>query len=262
MKLTLAALAKNKKVIVSTASAISFLAGVAVGVKVTKKKLEAKYEELTEQEISEARRFYSALHKAGKFETPEAAAETLMTTEVVDSFESYQGHHPSTPLFGATVEAVRHPALIPVIGDGSETAAELIAEGKAIDEQFGETDFDDYEAEVKNRDTEKPYILGYEEFIEAEFGWEQTTVTYFEGDDVLADDRDVIIDDVDMTVGLNNLQRFGHGSRDNNVLYIRNERLELELEVVRSTGKYAEVILGFIEHSDPIQRNRKFRKDQ
>ena len=38
--------------------------------------------------------------------------------------------------------------------------------------------------------------------------------------------------------------RFGHGSNDPNVVYIRNDRLKAEYEVLLNSGSYQEEILG------------------
>ena len=88
----------------------------------------------------------------------------------------------------------------------------------------------------------------------------QVTLTYFEGDEVLSDERDQTVDDVDGLAGEDNLQRFGHGSGDPNVLYIRNEHISLDMEILRSKGKYTHEVLGFIEHSDQ-PKIRRFRSD-
>jgi hypothetical protein len=106
-----------------------------------------------------------------------------------------------------------------------------------------------------------PYVISWDEFASAVLEYDQDTLTYFEGDDTLVDGRDSVVDNVDATIGLANLEKFGHGSKDNNIVYIRNDKLGLDLEVVRSKGSYAKEVLGFIEHSESRGRPRKFRRD-
>ncbi len=89
---------------------------------------------------------------------------------------------------------------------------------------------------------------------------EQVSLTYFDGDDVLVDDRDQPVPDPDDSIGEDHLGRFGVGSKDNNIVYVRNDRLELDFEILRSNGKYAQEVLGFIEHSEH-RGVRKFRHD-
>lgn len=268
-KIQLLALARNKKVIVSAASAFSFLAGAAVGAAMAMKKLETKYSELADElvgkEIEDAKKYYSALHKKDDYETPEAAVEHLLVTEAVRSVQAYQGH----PVFRPSIETydeIRPDVLaalekvMPVIEEPAVPVDTVIITNVFSKEDTvipDDSDFD-YEAELAARDPEKPYVISQEEFMEAAPGYEQTTVTYFKGDDVLSDDRDETIDEIDDAVGEDNLKRFGHGSHDNNIVYIRNEKLELDFEVIHSTGKYSKEILGFIEHSDR-RPPRKFR---
>jgi hypothetical protein len=94
--------------------------------------------------------------------------------------------------------------------------------------------------------------------MESEPGYQQVTITFFEGDDVLSDERDQVIEDIEETVGVENLKQFGHGSKDPKIVYIRNDRLELDFEVVQSQNKYVEEVLGFVQHSDQ-RKIRKFR---
>jgi hypothetical protein len=87
----------------------------------------------------------------------------------------------------------------------------------------------------------------------------QHTLTYFEGDDVLTDEEDQPINETDDTVGNANLLKFGHGSKDNNIVYVRNEKLDLDFEITRSKGSYIKEVLGFIQHDDR-KRVRSFRR--
>lgn len=104
----------------------------------------------------------------------------------------------------------------------------------------------DYGVEIEKRDPKIPYIIHADEFFDNENGWEQTTLTYYEGDDILCDERDVPIYNYSLTVGE---LRFGHGSKDKNVVYIRNVGEEAEFEVIRDPGLYQVEVAGLqIEH--------------
>lgn len=132
-------------------------------------------------------------------------------------------------------------------GDKVEVAKNVFTDMKQIE-------FD--QADVDNRDPEKPYIITHDEFYESEN--QMVTLTWFEGDEVLADEKDAHIPDVDRVVGEDNLLRIGYGSGDPNILYIRNEKMEVDFEVVKNEGKYTEQVLGFIEHDDKVGP-RRFR---
>lgn len=211
--------------------------GVAGGYHLAEKKLEQKYADLSSEEIAEAKRFYSLLNKT-EFETPAAAVEALIPEdperdEAIEALRNYQGIAMDTPTSGVLVDS------------------------QPIDETDYDNDFD-YEEEVKLRSSDAPYIITKDEFFENDPENEQSSVTYFVGDDTISDERDETIDDIDGTVGEDNLLKFGYGSGDSNVLYVRNEKLGLDFEVNYSTGKYVEQVLGFIEHSD--RRHTKIRK--
>lgn len=101
----------------------------------------------------------------------------------------------------------------------------------------------DYETELKNRAPDRPYILHRDEFFGDEMGYEEThggrvCMTWYEGDQVLCDSTDIPVYDVDGMVGE---FKFGHGSGDPNICYVRNEKLQLDIEILKDDGKYADV---------------------
>lgn len=108
---------------------------------------------------------------------------------------------------------------------------------------FNATDTEwDYEIECQNRTPDRPYVIHRDEFFNDEMGWDsQSTLTYYEGDHVLTDERDEYLADPETYVGE---LKFGHGSGDPNVVYIRNERLHAEYEVLRDPGTYMLDVLG------------------
>lgn len=112
-----------------------------------------------------------------------------------------------------------------------------------------------------------PYLLHEDEWTNREMDFEQITLTYYEGDAVLADDQDEPIQVVGPYIGDDTLDNFGKGTGDENTVFVRNERLKAEFEICRSDGKYAHEVLG-LEHSEGGPRSRrlanqprKFRDD-
>lgn len=99
----------------------------------------------------------------------------------------------------------------------------------------------DYEAELSTRTPTAPYILHRDEFFGEEMGYDQDTWTYYEGDDILVDETDTPVYNYQENTGP---LRWGHGSGDPNVVYIRNEDLKAEYEVVRNEGHYRVEVLG------------------
>lgn len=103
------------------------------------------------------------------------------------------------------------------------------------------------------REPGRPYIITVTEFTDNELGYGQNAISYYAGDNVLADERDQPIPNLDNIVGERNL-RFGDGSGDANVVFIRNDTLGVDFEVCQSLGTYAEEVLGVAPKEN--RRNR------
>lgn len=105
----------------------------------------------------------------------------------------------------------------------------------------------DYDTEMQKRTDDAPYVIHKDEFFGDEMEWDsQSTLTYYVGDDVLADQNDVPIYDIADTIGE---VKFGHGSGDPNVFYVRDPRKHCEYEILRHTGQFSVEVLGnTIEH--------------
>ena len=230
--------------------AIGVTAGIGVGLIggyfAAKKLLSTKYQEVAEQEIAEMREHYQeerariAASKVAQDPKPELDSLVEDLGYISDAIE--QGWTPEE-------EAALEEA------ESEEEAEEVVS--NVFETHKNEWD---YSIETRLRSKDAPYILHADEFRENENDWDQTTFTYFVGDEVLCDIRDAEVDDVDGFVGSENLTKFGHGSNDDDVLYIRNEELQLEMEILRSNGKYSHEVHGEVKHANTPQHrpNRRF----
>lgn len=98
-----------------------------------------------------------------------------------------------------------------------------------------------YELELSTRSSEEPYILHVDEFLNDEMDFKQETLTYYELDDIMADINDVpIYNWISVTGPLN----WGHGSGDKNVVYVRNEKLRKEYEILKHNGSFETEVAG------------------
>lgn len=86
---------------------------------------------------------------------------------------------------------------------------------------------------------DKPYVIAPEEFDELD-GYETRTLVYYE-DEVLADDTGDIVDDIDEIVGEDSLTQFGRYEDDS--VYVRNDRLKTDFEILRDYKSYSELNL-------------------
>jgi hypothetical protein len=121
----------------------------------------------------------------------------------------------------------------------------------------------DQEAEDRERTPSTPYVLHKDEYWREERGYSQTTLTYYEGDDILVDQEDVPIYGFNSIVGA---MQFGHGTDDPNVFYVRNDSLKAEYEIIKDRGRYEVIILG-LQAEEEAERGSlkhsysKFRPD-
>lgn len=275
-------------VLVGASSVVSFTLGALAAHVLTKNVLKAKYEALVEHEVQQAKAYFSMRNKTGAYDDPGKilAAKAAKTDKVEHSdMEVYVDkagpYRPDTVDISPT-EPKPEPKRVSKVEpeeDMESFEKRLIREAKEeVDDAkrragvFDE-DEDDYDDEevvlVKNvfaeetsvdndRNTRKPYVLSQMEFEEGEFDYSQNTLTYYEVDQVLTDDRDQPIHHMQKIVGTEHLN-FGERSNDPNVVYIRNNELEVDFEVCRSPGSFTEEVLGYTEPSNK-SKVRKFRE--
>lgn len=125
-----------------------------------------------------------------------------------------------------------------------------------------------YDKEIANREQspEAPYVIHLDEYTRNDMGFAQETLTYYGGDDILCDVSDKIIYNHKQLVG--EPLKFGYGSNDPTVVYIRNEKLEREWEIVLHRGLYS-VEVGGLEIEEEYEAEdlkhsntpRKFRRE-
>lgn len=115
---------------------------------------------------------------------------------------------------------------------------------------------------LRTRDPNAPYVISVAEFEDDENEFSKVTITYFEGDDTLCDDRESIIPDIERTVGRKSLSHFGVDSDDKDIVYVRNEAHRTDYEVAREEGSYAKIVLGVRDFRDTVPKIRKMRDDE
>lgn len=114
-------------------------------------------------------------------------------------------------------------------------------------------DYWDYKEEAQNRGPNRPYVIHVDEFNSDEMDYPHETLTYYVGDDVLCDSKGAPVYNRDIF----GILLFGHGSEDENIVYVRNEKIECEYEILRDPGHFGMEVLGLDEE---IQHSRKPKK--
>ena len=83
-----------------------------------------------------------------------------------------------------------------------------------------------------------PYVIVPEDFADGNYDHELHSLTYY-SDGILADDWLVQLD-IEETIGEDSLGHFGDYAED--IVYVRNERLNSDYEVARDPRTYAEMV--------------------
>jgi hypothetical protein len=273
----------RKVAIILGISCIAVGAGIGVvAYRIARRRLEKEFENRLDTEIDSMRDFYIRRYKGAEYSTPQSAAEALGAnkeeTEEAETAAQILEANKGIRLVDEQKQAADQPSVaydkVKVKTDTVLKGVEITQNGTGVEvadkdivverNVFVEgrplvTDDWDAEAEEANRNPEKPYVISHDEFMENSFEHAQVRLVYYEDDDILAEADDSIIFEVESVVGTDNLSQFGRGSRDPNIVYIRNERNEYDYEVVKNTGSYAEVANGGLRHSDR-QALRRFRR--
>lgn len=104
-----------------------------------------------------------------------------------------------------------------------------------------------------DRSPDDPYVITEEEFRIDEPNFEKLSITYYRGDDTLAEEDGSYIPDLEGTVGRDNLRYFGLASGDPMTLHVRNERVMADFEVTLNLHKYSKLVLD-VDDEEPTPR--------
>jgi hypothetical protein len=197
---------------------VGLVVGAAGGYFFAKKQLNDKYVEFADQEIAATKAYLNERHKSTlDRRIPQAPAD-------VDD-RVHEG--PPTDTLERVLDGLRYgPKTVPV---GPPKKMNVFATN------------DD---EEDKRDKTKPYLISVVEWSDTDEHYEQVCYTYYAEDDTLCDDADNIVDGIDNLIGEDHLQRFGDKSGDPHTVFVRNEKLRMDFEIVRTPGSYKTMVLG------------------
>lgn len=212
--------------------------GLVIGYKVAEHRLGERFEKRLEEETADMREFYTAHKKT--YNTPEEAAKALIPqTEET----------PEDPRVKA--QKVNYNKIV-------KQYVDPLDEFKADQGESCET-----EEKVVHRNVfddqplDGPVIITQEDFMQNETGYEQATLTFYLKGGVLTDQRDDVIDNAEEVIGPLAAHNFGEGSSDPNTVHVRNAKIQMEFEIVKSERSYEEDVLGQDASEAPHQRVRR-----
>jgi hypothetical protein len=211
---------------------VSFAAGVGTGILIHMKKVDRDIEDA----ILSAQRISDAIH-----EMPPPTFKPFPPPKAED-----------LKIISETVTEVTTIVEIPDVEDGEDPQTPEETAQVNVENIF-EDDWDS-EEEAKDRTEDAPYILHIDEYFNQEKGYAQCCLTWYAGDMILTDENMVPIHNPSAIVGHLN---FGHGSREEDTVYIRNDKLRAEYEVTRVPGSYVTEMYGVEAEAEAEERDLK-----
>lgn len=184
-----------------------FIAGAAIGSAATWYYTKRYYEKITQEEIDDVKAKFS--YKVPSEEPKEKKEDSQDQKAVADI-------------------AREKPSV-------SEYAKKLSKEGYTnYSNSEGEKTKEKYFGDSES----KPYVISPDEFRSDE-DYDVISLTYY-ADHILADENDEIVEDVEDSVGFESLTHFGEYEDDS--VFVRNDRLKVEYEILRDQRTYSEII--------------------
>lgn len=184
---------------------LSFVIGLAIGVVSSALYFRGK----TQEEVDEVRSFYLS-----KVDENEATENTEAETVEEKVFREFNATKPEIRDYINTLRERKYV-------DYSKTAEPDAPSAKVPDV------------------IADPYVISIDDFGQEE-GYDTITLTAY-SDGTIANYADDELEDPESTVGEDILNKFG----DEDVVYIRNDRLKADFEVVRDNRTYVEVVGDF-----------------
>lgn len=279
---------KKNLVVIASASVSGALVGATATYFILNQKLSNKYQEIADAEIESVKEVYlmtQQVKERNELEVENEAirrandeAEFLPSDEDVNEVKEKlvelgygepinNGHRVSYNKM-----ADNPPAVQMLKVPNTPSAHYVVEKDKVTDTSTGQEylrNSEELSDDVMTwpRSSEKPFVVTTQEFFEEdEDDYSRITITYWEEDDILADEREQMIPDIDALVGHDNLKYFGKGSGDESIVYVRNDKIKADFEIVKDPRSYSEVVLGLSkwdarDHTDDSPKIKKMRGD-
>lgn len=209
----------NKKLL----NILVFTVGAAVGSAVTWKLVKNKYEQIANEEIASVKEEYADL--LGR-----------MKTKLQEDRNCENSTDAGNNIYTDDYDQAEYDELASIYRSSDEDKED----DEEDSEEGGKWDLDEDEVPYMNA----PYVITPDDFSSSPPGYNAQPLNYF-ADGVLADDWGVVLD-LDETIGEDSVEHFGEYVDD--VVYVRDERLEIDYEVTRDPRTYKE---SLNRNSDP-----------
>jgi len=103
---------------------------------------------------------------------------------------------------------------------------------------------------VGSIDESLPYRITSEEYSDENVGYDKLSLFYYNEDDVVIDEEEIIQTDIDYTIGWDALKSLDSQS----VVWVRNDSISTDYEIVLVEGSYEEIVMGLTNELTPSER--------
>ena len=209
-----------------------FTAGAAIGSVVTWKLVKTKYEQIAQEEIDSVKEEYASLMKSMRDKLKNSTVHPDESTETDENADDDYPDDDDRDLTPHEQEMVEYYKLTSKYRSNdnekvSEKDNENNEEGGSGDEDENDLGFPYING---------PYVISADDFNSSPPGYNAQPLDYF-ADGILADGWGVVLD-IEETIGEDSLEHFGDDQDD--ILYVRNERNEIDYEITRDPRTYDE----------------------
>lgn len=218
-----------------------------------RKALALEYRDIAEEEIASVKESYDLLYKQGKYADPKVALETFK--ERVSELEDYADKLDENGYFKYDEVEEDSTEELTVVKE-----TETLPDGRPIPEDVVKDILD--ERPAPTRDPSKPYVITVEEFMQDNEDYSKITVNYYEDDNTLASEDETIVHHHEKLIGSDFTNYVGWNAGSDHVVYVRNENMSSDFEVLVSQGGYAEEVLGILPDEHPKKKMLEQRNDE
>lgn len=217
----------NKSMVLNTV--ISATAGGLLGGIVTYLTVKKTFEARTEAEVADVKQQYKLLRKE------DGTLDILANITSGETSETTETNDHETDMREYAKKLIDHDYHQPV---EEET-------GLPIGNVFANADRDEPLDPGYERIEGEPYIISREEY-EEQNGYDKDSVIWYAGDDIVVDINQTTspFEDPNMTIGVRHLDMFGQLSGDPSLVYVRNDRISTDYEILRNDAIWAVAVLG------------------
>lgn len=226
------------------------LVGSATTYLVVRKTLELKYRDIAEEEIASVKESYDLLYS--KDQSPREKFEQMK--DKIEELESYADLLDESGYFKEEV--------LDEAEEGPSPKKMGTPDGRPDPETVVRDILEDRTDPPRYEDGETPYVITVEEFMSDRDDHEKITVSYYEYDNTAASEDDSIIHNHEGSLGPDFVKYIGWKAAGQNTVYVRNEKISADFEILVHPGSYQEDVLGILPDEHPKKKMLIARNDE